>query len=104
MKGLYLKVLRTSGRYMTQVRIGSFMLHEETEHSERLCLPANQWIPINKEPEMEGDKFRFMKCLHCGHHDFRDDGEDINEYVCCGCEKPIGVLERKSTAQLTESN
>lgn len=94
MEGLYLKLHHPNGKN-EKMRIGSFMIHEESQESRLLGISKNQWhqIPEIDSLKLEGSAFRFLKCLHCGHFDFNDDSWDINVYECNGCGQTIGATE-----------
>lgn len=94
MIGLYLKIMNAHDTKPSKMRIKEFRLKESSENQEKLGIPVGHWIPILKEPEHKGSKFEFLKCPHCGHHDFSEDGENINDYTCNGCSMTISANER----------
>lgn len=94
MEGLYLKLQESNGK-SDKMRVGSFMIHEESTNSRQLGILKNQWheIPDLESLKLEGNKFRYLRCLHCGHNDFNNDSWDINLYECNGCGQVIGATE-----------
>ncbi|MBS0044175.1 hypothetical protein KFE26_17980 [Shewanella sp. M16] len=93
MKGLYLKIVNAHGE-PTKMRLAEFRINESSPSTDKLGIAIGKWLPITKEPEHEGTKFRFLKCLHCGHHDFNEDGERLCDYVCNGCGMTISANEK----------
>ena len=78
------------------MRMSSFRVNEESINQKKLGIPVGHWMPITKEPEESGTKYRFLKCVHCGHEDFNEGGERLNDYVCNGCDLTISVVEKRT--------
>ena len=93
MNGLYLKVQDAHKEKMDKIRIAEFMILDASSSIEEKQLPVNQWIPVVKKYEEPKGAFRFLKCLHCGHHDFNSDGVGMNDYCCNGCGLGISIVE-----------
>jgi len=101
MEGLFLKIHNDwnySGKKPNTLRVASFRLNEESARSQRLKVPVGVWIPIKKQPKLDGSSYRFLKCIHCEHEDFNEDGERLNDYVCNGCGHTISVDAYKEVA------
>lgn len=99
MKGLFLKIVNDRDNFTKspkEMRISDFRVNNESANVLRLKVPVGVWLPINKQPEHEGSKYQFLKCLHCSHEDFNDGGERLCDYVCNGCGLTISATEYKS--------
>lgn len=99
MIGLYLKICNARDdlrgkNHSAKIKIKEFRLESESSNSIKLGLPVNAWIPVKDEPNHEGSAFSFLKCLHCGHEDFNDNGIDVNQYACNGCDEMISVIQK----------
>jgi hypothetical protein len=100
MDGLYLKTInnRTDcNRPAPTMRISSFCVNQETAALRRLSfhVPVGVWIPIKSKYERKGKGYKFLKCFHCLHEDFNDDGERLCDYKCNGCGLSISATEYK---------
>lgn len=94
MNGLFIKI-SSSRNKIQKMRISEFRINESSPRVEQFKFPVGFWIKIPKTINEEGNKFRFLKCPHCGFHDFNEDGERLCDYVCNGCDMTISALEYK---------
>lgn len=94
MKGLYLKIINNHQSDHKLMRIDSFLINKESDRSKDLRVYVNTWMTIETEPELKGSAYRYLKCVHCQHEDFRE-GSRLCDYVCNCCESIISVTERR---------
>jgi len=93
MKGIYIKIFNQTDSRFSPMRVSAIMLHDSSPLSDRKGVTPNQWIKIEKEPELEGNRFHFIRCFHCRHEDFSSGGAAINEYQCNGCDMSMSATE-----------
>lgn len=91
MKGLFVRIMNSNDTMYKPHRIKGLYLCTESDNSIAKRLPVNQWLPITREPNISGYGYRYIKCFHCGHTDFNEDTNDINELSCNGCTELIKV-------------
>lgn len=92
MKGLYLKILDHNQKLST-IKISALRINESSKSTDKKSIPIGKWLTINKESEIEGDAYKFIKCFHCGHHDFNNDVESLNDYACNACGLTISAAQ-----------
>lgn len=92
MKGLFLKVV-IGNKSLATMCLSQFRINEELSRVLSLKAPVGVWLPINTQPEHEDSEYRFLKCLHCYHEDFNEDGERLYDYACNECGLTISATE-----------